>query len=467
MLATGAAYDDGDEQTCTAAENTLYVKEGAIVFLQPLSKRVQSIMYEDGASYRVVIRGLIDILSGKSAEIRYDVNLFSMRDCMETTVVHAGGDPYESISIRGLRQPDELERLLPILPDTVRVQTENGRKLAIPILGNWTLDAENKRFAAAADASTLPDTVTDPDGLLQRVTLRYSFQKYNSELVLETPGEQVVGGSNVFLLPKDTIYKPGYDLYLLREIRGVWTPVKHFDENSPNFRNEIDSDGWNHPSFRINSWNTADSGLWVSFSHSANRQSGKMHTLELTTSGSSTVGNLFKDLDCSAYYYDAVLWALENGIAVGTGGGYFCPNTYCTRAQAVTFLWRANGCPEPTLTSSPFTDVQPGCFYYKAVLWALEVGITAGTSSTAFSPNAECTRGQAAAFLWRNRAQLRCDETSPFPFTDVKPTDFCYRPVYWAYLRNITAGKSSTTFGPNDPCTRAQLVTFLYRYYVG
>ena len=166
-----------------------------------------------------------------------------------------------------------------------------------------------------------------------------------------------------------------------------------------------------------------------------------------------------------AYYKDAVAWAYENGITGGASAATFNPNGICTRAQAVTFLWRAMGSPEPTSTTCSFTDVKQGTYYDKAVLWAAEKGITKGTSATTFTPNALVTRGQAAAFLWRTAGAPAAAKAHAF--VDVDNAAYYYDAVLWAAEQNITGGTSATsatTFSPANPCSRAQLVTFLYRY---
>lgn len=168
----------------------------------------------------------------------------------------------------------------------------------------------------------------------------------------------------------------------------------------------------------------------------------------------------FVDVAESAYYYDAVLWAVENGITGGTSATTFSPNQACTRAQAMTFLWRAAGSPAPKTTSNPFTDVSSSAYYYDAVLWAVENGITAGTSATTFSPNNTCTRGQIMTFLWRADGSPASSGSS---FADVSADAYYADAVAWAVAESITAGTSATTFGPGQSCTRAQIMTFLYR----
>jgi len=172
--------------------------------------------------------------------------------------------------------------------------------------------------------------------------------------------------------------------------------------------------------------------------------------------------NPFVDVADNAYYYDAVLWAVSKGITNGTSATTFSPGMTCTRAQTVTFLWRAMGSPEPTATSCPFTDVTKEAFFYKAVLWATEKGITMGTSATAFSPNDTVTRGQTATFLWRTAGKSAVSTTNPFG--DVSSDAYYADAVLWAVSEGITTGTSAATFSPADGCTRAQIVAFLYRY---
>jgi hypothetical protein len=172
--------------------------------------------------------------------------------------------------------------------------------------------------------------------------------------------------------------------------------------------------------------------------------------------------NPFTDVKSGSYYYDAVLWAVEQGVTAGTSETTFSPDEGCTRAQVVTFLWRAAGKPDPASSKSPFSDVKEGAYYYNAVLWAVEKGITNGTSDKTFSPDETCTRAQIVTFLWRYEGQPAPAGTSN-PFADVKPNAYFGSAVLWAVEKGITNGTSATTFDPEDTCTRAQVVTFLYR----
>ena len=189
----------------------------------------------------------------------------------------------------------------------------------------------------------------------------------------------------------------------------------------------------------------------------------RTHTIEvifMKANGNPQTG-VFVDVATGSYYEDAVDWAVENGITQGTDDTHFSPDGICTRAQAVTFLWRAAGSPEPETRAMPFTDVPVGSYYYDAVLWAVENGITKGTSDTTFSPNMTCTRAQIVAFLWRSEKSPAAGTANPF--ADVKSTAYYAGAVLWAVKENITKGTTSTTFSPNADCTRAQIVTFLWR----
>ena len=169
----------------------------------------------------------------------------------------------------------------------------------------------------------------------------------------------------------------------------------------------------------------------------------------------------FLDVPAGAYYEDAVVWAVGKGITSGTNATTFDPNGTCTRAQAVTFLWRAAGSPTPKTKLMPFPDVPVGSYYWNAVLWAIEQGITEGTSYLTFSPNDSCTRAQIVTFLWRAKGNPAVSGNAPF--TDVPPDAYYAAAVTWAEKNGITGGIGNGLFGSNNTCTRAQIVTFLYR----
>ena len=169
----------------------------------------------------------------------------------------------------------------------------------------------------------------------------------------------------------------------------------------------------------------------------------------------------FVDVAKKDYFCEPVLWALENGITGGLDATHFGPNNPCTRGQVVTFLWRANGSPEPQSANHPFTDISADKYYYKAVLWAVENGITSGLTATTFAPNNACTRGQIATFLWRANGSPE-PHSADNPFSDVNAGPF-YKAILWAVENGITTGYAGGTFRPNNVCTRGNIVTFLHR----
>ena len=179
--------------------------------------------------------------------------------------------------------------------------------------------------------------------------------------------------------------------------------------------------------------------------------------------GGSCPGSVFADMPAREHWaHDPIDWAVANGITAGTGENTFSPNVGCTRGQVVTFLWRTAGMPEPTVQNDPFTDVKAGAYYEKAVLWAFERGITAGTSADTFSPEAVCTRGQIVTFLWRYEGEPTAAEFGN-PFADVGADAYFEAAVRWAAKTGVTLGTAANAFSPDSPCTRAQIVAFLYR----
>ena len=175
----------------------------------------------------------------------------------------------------------------------------------------------------------------------------------------------------------------------------------------------------------------------------------------------NTMLNFFTGVHAEDYYYDAVLWAAQEGVTGGTSDTLFAPNAGCTRAQAVTFLWRAAGSPEPKSADLPFTDVPADAYYAKAVAWAVENDVAKGVSETAFAPDTSCTRAQIVTFLWR--AQQSPASGGENPFADVPAAAYYYNAVLWAVENDVAKGVSETAFAPNDNCTRAQIVTLIYR----
>ena len=183
--------------------------------------------------------------------------------------------------------------------------------------------------------------------------------------------------------------------------------------------------------------------------------------VEYITKDEALQPSVFTDVKEGTYYVDAVNWAVDKKVTSGKTETTFAPNDSCTRAQAVTFLWRAAGSPEPTASEMTFTDVKADSYYYKAVLWAVENKITSGMSDTLFAPDATCSRSQIVTFLYR--MQNSPESKAENPFTDVKADAYYANAVLWAVENGVTTGASATTFDPAGDCTRGQIVTFLYR----
>lgn len=171
-------------------------------------------------------------------------------------------------------------------------------------------------------------------------------------------------------------------------------------------------------------------------------------------------GTHFQDVQSGAWYASAVNWAVEKGVTDGTGSGTFSPDSICTRAQAVTMLWRAAGSPAPGDFVAQFSDVNSGDYYYQAVIWAASNDITTGTGNNTFSPDRQCTRGEIVTFLWRLAG---CPAVNGVTFSDVALNSYCGPAVGWAALNGITDGTGNGCFSPDGACTRAHIVTFLYR----
>ena len=180
--------------------------------------------------------------------------------------------------------------------------------------------------------------------------------------------------------------------------------------------------------------------------------------------GDDALAQEFTDVAADQFYAEPVDWAVRRGVTNGTGKGIFTPDGTCTRAQVVTFLWRAYGCPEPETDTMPFVDVEKDAYYADAVLWAVENGITNGTDKEHFSPENPCTRAHVVTFLWRAEYEGQGAYFGTFEDVD-SPSEYYFTAVYWANLHGITNGTDATHFSPHAPCTRGQIVTFIYRAF--
>ena len=331
-----------------------------------------------------------------------------------------------------------------------------------------TIKADDKTKVYDNDAATDPALTATVTGAVEGDTINYSLSRAEGQNVGEYEITVTLGEN------------PNYDV---TATNGTFTITKAAQEApaAPTAQ-EITDHSITLTPVEGMEYRLGEDGAWQTDNVFENLETGTKYTFyqrlaadenhepseasegaEISTSNS--VFEKFVDVPRGSYFYDPVYWAVAKGITAGTDETHFSPKLTCTRAQIVTFLWRAAGSPEPT-TENKFTDVKKKAYYYKAVLWAVENGITGGTSDTTFSPNAACSRGQIVMFLWRSAGSPEPAATE-CKFTDVKKKAYYYKAVLWATENNVTAGTSETTFSPMAPCTRAQIVTFLYRYMAG
>ena len=257
--------------------------------------------------------------------------------------------------------------------------------------------------------------------------------------------------------PKSVTVKPGADVTFSVAATGEALNYQWWRET----KSGASKVGTNGPTYTIKAVNIPDdngTAYYCVVSNKAGEVTSDKAKLTVSELGAMTA---FSDVPEGAYYTDAVAWAVEKGVTSGTSGTTFSPNADCTRAQIVTFLWRAAGSPAPKSKESSFADVAADAYYSDAVRWAVENGITSGTSATTFSPNATCTRAQTVTFLWRS--QKSPADGAANAFTDVAEGTYYTDAVKWAVKNGITSGTGTNTFSPNADCSRAQIVTFLHR----
>ena len=535
-VATGESYD------CTA-ENGKLSTGSTLSFVQP-TPADNGARYADGEAFRVEITGLTDVATGGPAKIDYTVRFFDVRNFTPTVVTGCTPDGWRKLNLTS-RYTDaaSLEKIAAILPDTVSVKTAVGRVVQLPVSGAWQADAANSRWTNSVDASLLPPEVTDPDGVLQTVSVPWEVMSYTGSFGATNPNGKA-GEDGAFRMWRYNISYNWAELYQLTPgVDGGWDAQLRFDNDSANFT--VPDSGFY--TYSVEPWTLDDSGEWLGIYYSKEgswsdawlagmttvtigcshasvttetvaatcTEPGTKTTVcsvcgetvstepipalghawsewtvtkpaTLTETGEEsrmcarclktetrtieklqppTPVNPFTDVPEGEYYYEPVLWAVNHQpqITNGTSKTTFSPDADCTRGQVVTFLWRAMGEPAPKSNDNPFTDVAPDAYYYKAVLWAVEQGITNGTSKTTFSPDAPCTRAHVVTFLWRAEKEPAASGVNPF--TDVPAGEYYTPAVLWAvnHVPQITNGTSPTTFSPDNKCTRGQIVTFLYR----
>ena len=290
--------------------------------------------------------------------------------------------------------------------------------------------------AASVDGKTV--TSESSDALLVKVTVKAGLPVITAQ-------------------PKSVTVKPGADVTFSVAATGEALNYQWWRET----KSGASKVGTNGPTYTIKAVNIPDdngTAYYCVVSNKAGEVTSDKARLTVSELGTMTA---FSDVPEGAYYTDAVAWAVEKGVTSGTSSTTFSPNADCTRAQIVTFLWRAAGSPAPKSKESSFADVAADAYYSDAVRWAVENGITSGTSATTFSPNATCTRAQTVTFLWRS--QKSPADGAANAFTDVAEGTYYTDAVKWAVKNGITSGTSATTFSPNADCSRAQIVTFLHR----
>ena len=334
--------------------------------------------------------------------------------------------------------------------DTIQIIVKNGSKFTAPASDGLTRpDGNTGRYFMwlgsdrnlYAPGESVPEVVTT-------LTAQWTVNQYT--ITYDLAGGTVEGNPNTYTIETVafTLKNPTKSGYTFTGWSGTGL------------------DGENNMTVTIPTGSTGNRTYKAHWRYNGSGHSYSYYTIKATAGAGGSISpnpqtGVFVDVATGSYYEDAVDWAVENGITKGTDDTHFSPDGICTRAQAVTFLWRAAGSPKPEPCAMPFTDVPVGSYYYDAVLWAVENGITKGTSDTTFSPNMTCTRAQIVAFLWRSEKSPAAGTANPF--ADVKSDAYYADAVLWAVKENITKGTTSTTFSPNVDCTRAQIVTFLWR----
>ncbi len=393
---------------------------------------------------------------------------------------------------------DWLEKLCAVLPKTVAVTTNYGTKLRLNVY-KWTLDADVGRWNAEIHLEDLPDGMTDPNGVLDRVFLPYAqSSNTGSFLLTKTP---VVGKSGGIALRSYRNDSVAAEIYHIIGKTGRYDAVRMPAQTGQktDALGRIVYETGTDLVYGIDAWRESDAGDWIGIACAPDGTGVFCGAVSVSFCSDDIVnpddpykpgdpsdpgglddpgrphtpgetGNYrFDDVKSEkAFYFDAVYWAYDARpqITNGLDKSHFGPTVGCTRGQVVTFLWRAAGCPEPVNRKTAFLDVKQTAFYAEAVAWAVEEGITKGISSWSFAPDATCTRGQIVTFLWRFR-NAPTPRSTATGFFDVYSHAFYARAVAWAVEEGITKGMTDTSFAPDATCTRGQIVTFLYRAMTG
>lgn len=374
---------------------------------------------------------------------------------------------------------------------TVSVTSRTGQWTdgsAAAVTAAWRIE-KAEQAAPAGLTGAAPSAPGGNDGRITGTSTAMEYRAAFERAYLPCPGTEITGlsaGTYFVRFREDPNHKPGADASVTV---GAGTPHAEytitFDGNggmislgsmTTSGRKLAFLPDASRSGYRFDGWYTEKSGgtqvttdtvfnanttVYAHWIYTGTGSSGTTGGRDSVPSTVQPPAGTFPDVPAGSYYEPAVNWAVRTGVTAGTGAARFCPDGICTRAQAVTFLWRAAGSPAPETRAMPFADVPAGSYYYDAVLWAVEAGITRGTSGSTFSPELHCSRAQIVAFLWRSEDAPAAGGGNPF--TDVPSSAYYADAVLWAVKEQITNGTGSGTFSPNADCTRAQIVSFLWR----
>lgn len=413
-----------------------------------------TILEEDGYTFESAVTATINGQTAKYSRTRQAAKLFV--STVSYTFPALKADEITSVAIAGIDTP-----VVGAKPDTT-VEADSEKYTVTSVL--WS--PGDSKFAAdkaytvnltlkAAGTNKFSSKVTaDIDGQEAKIVSGTGTQELR---ISYTFPALKAGAPAITTQPKSVSVKEGADVTFSVAAEGEGLSYQWYCEKTGSAAKV----GTNGPTYTIKAVNVSDdngTAYYCVVSNKAGEVTSDKAGLTVSKLGTMTA---FSDVPEGAYYTDAVAWAVEKGVTSGTSGTTFSPNATCTRAQMVTFLWRAAGSPAPKSKESAFTDVAADAYFSDAVRWAVENGITSGTSATTFSPNATCTRAQTVTFLWRS--QKSPADGAANAFTDVAEGTYYTDAVKWAVKNGITSGTSANTFSPNADCSRAQIVTFLYR----
>lgn len=317
----------------------------------------------------------------------------------------------------------------------------------------------NASYDAASGTVSVSSTGLDPNKIYHLI----SIQKEDSVIALKS-GDSNAEGKIKEKIPAGKLEKGSYHIYIYSNENGSVVVSNTFkvgggSDNPGGIVEPKDPDNPSGPVKPGGHNNPVGPGNPINPGNGTNGGSGSSPWS--TTNEFSGMVNHFTDVPSGSYYENAVIWAVNKGVTKGTSSNTFSPNKVCTRAEAITLLWRASGSPASNTSIKKFKDVTKDSYYYDAVAWAVEKGICFGTSKDTFSPNKNCNRAEIVTFIWR--VQKSPEVNGSNPFNDVTTNAYYSKAVMWAVRENVTKGITESLFGPRNVCTRAQIVTFVWR----